>query len=578
MKILLFFLLAFLVPVNNIPEKIILQPAQRGEFDYTSYTMKSMTLREKISQMIVSYSDGFSLSESSSEFKRLKNVVQNEKIGGIIFFKGNSVQQAEFTNKLQSLAEIPLLISQDCERGTGMRLNDGSIFPSNMALGATRNKELAYQMGKIIALECKSFGVHQNYAPVMDVNNNPGNPIINVRSFGEDPKLVSMMGIQMIKGIQDAGLIATAKHFPGHGDTDVDSHSDLPVINFGMERLEEVELAPFKAAIETGVKSVMIAHLSFPALDNTPYLPSSLSKNIVDGLLIKKMGFGGLIVTDALNMDGITKHFNAKQVAVLCVEAGIDLILMPQGEKITIDAIEAAVKAGKISEERIDISVKKILDAKYKLGLNENKYVDVNKVGETVNSSESKKISQMIADESITLVKDNGNFLPFGKKSKDKKCLIISLNNGKENAMSNLFIEEFSARSEDYFSQTSSLDRTGDLSDGAYIEEEADKYDVIIIPVYAKVKIRTGTVGLPQTQLDLINKLTTKGKKVVVISYGNPYLINGFDGVEAYICAYADAWCSVKAGVKTLFGEIKFNGQLPVTINDKYTFGTGIKK
>ncbi|MCX6161795.1 MAG: glycoside hydrolase family 3 C-terminal domain-containing protein [Ignavibacteriae bacterium] len=578
MKILLFFLLAFLVPVNNIPEKIILQPAQRGEFDYTSYTMKSMTLREKISQMIVSYSDGFSLSESSSEFKRLKNVVQNEKIGGIIFFKGNSVQQAELTNKLQSLAEIPLLISQDCERGTGMRLDDGSIFPSNMALGATRNKELAYQMGKIIALECKSFGVHQNYAPVMDVNNNPGNPIINVRSFGEDPKLVSMMGIQMIKGIQDAGLIATAKHFPGHGDTDVDSHSDLPVINFGMERLEEVELAPFKAAIETGVKSVMIAHLSFPALDNTPYLPSSLSKNIVDGLLIKKMGFGGLIVTDALNMDGITKHFNAKQVAVLCVEAGIDLILMPQGEKITIDAIEAAVKAGKISEERIDISVKKILDAKYKLGLNENKYVDVNKVGETVNSSESKKISQMIADESITLVKDNGNLLPFGKKSKDKKCLIISLNNGKENAMSNLFIEEFSARSEDYFSQTSSLDRTGDLNDVAYIEEEADKYDVIIIPVYAKVKIRTGTVGLPQTQLDLINKLTTKGKKVVVISYGNPYLINGFDGVEAYICAYADAWSSVKAGVKSLFGEIKFNGQLPVTINDKYTFGTGIKK
>lgn len=537
--------------------------------------LADMTLREKIAQMIVTYSDGFEFSESSKEFKRIKNLVQNEKVGGIIFFKGNSLQEASMINKFQALAETPLLISADFERGTAMRLNDGSLFPSNMGLGATRNTQLSYQMGLQIAKECRAIGVHQNYSPVMDVNNNPNNPIINVRSFGENPELVSQMGDAMIKGLQDGNVIATAKHFPGHGDTDIDSHSDLPILNFDMERLNSIELAPFVSAINAGVKSVMIAHLSFPAVDNTPHLPSSLSQKLVNDLLINQLGFKGLVVTDALNMAGVTKHFSTKKVATLCTEAGIDLILMPQGEVETINAIEAAVKNGNISEERINISASKILEAKEWLGLFNNKLVDESQVASVINSSEAKTIAQKIADESITLVTDKDNLLPL-KNVSDKKALIVSLNNGNETANTQYFFNNFVAYNK--FASYETYDLTGDLNNNSEILSTASSFDYVIVPIYAKVKIKTGTVGIPASQLDLINSLVANGSKVIVLSMGNPYLVQGFSGVNAYVCAYGDSEASINATLKTMFGEIPFKGKLPVSISSEFTYGTGIQK
>lgn len=537
--------------------------------------LSEMTLREKIAQMIVTYSDGFEFSEDSKEFKRIKNLVANEKVGGIIFFKGNSLQEASMINKFQALSETPLLISADFERGTAMRLNDGSLFPSNMGLGATRNTELAYQMGLQIAKECRAIGVHQNYSPVMDVNNNPNNPIINVRSFGENPELVSQMGDAMIKGLQTGNVIATAKHFPGHGDTDIDSHSDLPVLNFDMARLNSVELVPFISAINSGVKSVMIAHLSFPAVDNTPHLPSSLSESLVNDLLINQLGFKGLVVTDALNMAGVTKHFSTKNVALLCTEAGIDLILMPQGEVETINAIESAVKNGSISEERINSSATKILEAKEWLGLFNNKLVDESQIASVVNSSETKAISQKIADESITLVTDKDNLLPF-KNVSDKKALVVSLNNGNETANTQYFFNNFVAYNK--FASYETYDLTGDLNNNSEILNTANSYEYVIVPIYAKVKIKTGTVGIPASQLDLINSLVANGSKVIVLSMGNPYLVQGFTGVNAYICAYGDSEASINAALKTLFGEIPFKGKLPVSISSEFIFGTGIQK
>jgi beta-N-acetylhexosaminidase len=459
-----------------------------------------------------------------------------------------------------------------------MRLEDGSIFPNNMGLGATRNSDLAYKMGLQIAKECKAIGVHQNYAPVMDVNNNPNNPIINVRSFGEDPMLVSELGVAMIKGIQDGGIISTAKHFPGHGDTDIDTHNDLPVLNFDKDRLRKVELVPFQNAIDAGVKSIMTAHISFPALESNSEIPASLSTKIVDNLLSGEMGFNGLKVTDALNMAGITKHFSAKQVALMCVEAGIDLILMPQGEETTIDAIESAVKSGKISESRIEYSTRKILEAKQWLGLDKEKTVDVNAVSSTVNSEESKKLSQLIADESITLVKNESGNIPFGRQMVKRKetCLIISLNNGNEKANSDYFLSTFSAKGKNYFSELISYDIKGDVKNPDEILNSAKDFVYVIIPIYAKVKIKTGTVGLPKSQLDLINNLTEKGIRVCVISFGNPYLLQGFRNVDSYICAYGDGESSINAGIKCLFGEIGFKGKLPITISDEFKYGTGI--
>lgn len=540
---------------------------------WTEIKLASMTLREKIAQMIISHSEGYNAYESSDQYKKLKNLITNEKIGGVIFFKGNSVQEAGMINDLQALSETPLLISADFERGTKMRLDDGSLFPSNMALGATRNPELAYQMGFQIAKECRAVGVHQNYAPVVDVNNNALNPIINVRSYGEDPELVSSMANKFINGLQNGFVIATAKHFPGHGDTDIDSHNDLPVLNFTKDRLDNLELIPFKNAIKSDVMSVMIAHLSLPAIDAENFVPASLSKSIIDGVLIDELKFNGLIVTDALNMAGVVKHFSTKEVALRCVKAGIDLILMPQGESETITAIEDAVNAGMFSEERINTSVRKILNAKKWLKLDEDKYSDIGNVLNVVNSDEAKKISRQIADESLTLVKNENNLVPF-LNSSNQSCLIVSLNNGNEKANSDYFLSKFNANNK--FNTTSFYDISGDVNNSEEILSDARNYDVIIVPIYAKVKIKTGTVGLPQSQISLINSLEAMNKKVVVISFGNPYLIQGFPEIDSYICAYADAETSINAGIESFYGTIKFKGKLPVTISEEYKYGSGI--
>lgn len=564
-------------PIENVTAKNE-NPVLTESSEWVKTKLSEMTLREKIAQMIVTNSFGLRLDKSDKEYKRLQDLVLNKKVGGVIFFKGNSIEEAELINELQSMSQTPLLISADFERGTKMRLDDGSLFPSNMGIGATRNPELAYKMGLQIAKECKAMGIHQNYSPVMDVNNNPLNPIINVRAFGEDPELVSTMGDAMIKGLQDGNIIATAKHFPGHGDTDIDSHNDLPVINFGTDRLDKTELVPFKSAINSGVMSVMIAHLAFPELEKDASVPASLSKNIVDGVLINKLGFKGLIVTDALNMQGITKHFSTEQVALMCVNAGIDLILMPQGEELTISTIENAVNSGAISVERIDASVTKILNAKNWLKLFDNKLVDVSKVSEVVNNSDAQNLSQLIADESITLVKNDGKLLPFKKENKTEKLMVVSMNNGNDKANSDFFASEFYNHSKEHFGSLTVYDVMGDFNYGDSIINNAvnNNYETILIPVYAKVKIMTGTVGLPQSQLDLINTLVAKGKKVIVVSFGNPYLIQGFTGINSYVCAYGDSESSIRAGIKALLGEINFKGKLPVTITNEFKFGTGL--
>lgn len=576
MKKTFLFLVLFFTVVNTITESS-LNITYSKNFTWAEMRIKEMTLREKIAQMIITYSDGYYNGDYDNNFKRLRNLIENEKVGGIIFFKGRALEEAKLINKLQALSETPLLISQDFERGTAMRLEDGSLYPNNMGIGATRNPDLAYQMGLQIAKECRALGVHQNYSPVVDVNNNPLNPIINVRSFGEDPNLVSVMGDAMIRGLQDGKVLATAKHFPGHGDTDIDTHNDLPEINNDMNRMNEVELVPFVSAIKSGVKSVMVAHISFPVLDKTPFIPATLSPEIINGLLIEKLGFNGLIITDALNMEGVTKHFNTKEVAVRCVKAGIDLILMPQGETKTIDAIENAVKKGDISEERIDISVKKILNAKEWLKLNENKYTNEDEVLNTINNQDAQILADKIAEESITLVR-NKNVLPINENNKFNNCLILSMFTGKEPENAQYFydgiynnIKSKSGKSPDI----KIIDN--DISNPGATYKNINDYDYIIIPLFIKVKMKTGTVGMNNSHAEFIKQLTdVYGKKVVVISFGNPYLLSNFENVSGYIAAYGDSKSVIDAAIKSIAGEINPKGKLPVTITDEYKFGYGL--
>jgi beta-glucosidase-like glycosyl hydrolase len=505
---------------NDIPKRLQYDKSANVKFNIKQM-LKSMTLREKIAQMIISNTFGENYDENSSEFLRLKKLCTDTKIGGFIFFKGTSMGYAALSNKLQKLSETPLLISADFERGTGMRVTDGSLFPNNMALGATDNPDLAYKMGLIIAKESRAMGVQQVYAPVCDVNNNPNNPIINVRSFGEDPQLVSKMSEAEIKGLQDGNVIATAKHFPGHGDTEIDSHKDLPILNFSMERLNNIELVPFKNAIKNNVGSVMIAHLSFPELESAPNVPSSLSKKIVNDLLIEQLGFNGLIVTDALNMKGITKYFSTEQVAVMCVNAGIDLILMPADEEASINSIESAVNEGNITEARIDRSVEKILKAKQKLGLYNNRFVSEDSVYLKVNTREAQMLAQQTADESITLVKDDNNVTPL-KKKEAAKLVVFNLSDGSENINSSYFNKKISEK----FPNAVINEINTEIADSiinAY-SDSIPASTIVLINLFAKVKYGTGKISIPSSQIALINAISSKTKNVVVTSFGNPYL------------------------------------------------------
>lgn len=576
MKKTFLFILMFFTVVNTITESTVNITFSKN-FSWAEMRLKEMTLREKIAQMIITYSDGYFNGENDNNFKRLKNLIENEKVGGIIFFKGRALEEARLINNLQAVSRIPLLISQDFERGTAMRLEDGSLYPNNMGIGATRNPDLAYQMGLQIAKECRALGVHQNYSPVVDVNNNPLNPIINVRSFGEDPNLVSIMGDAMIRGLQDGNVIATAKHFPGHGDTDIDTHNDLPEINNDMKRMNDVELVPFVSAIKSGVKSVMVAHISFPALDKTPFIPATLSPEIINGLLIEKLGFKGLVITDALNMEGVTKHFNTKEVAVMCVKAGIDLILMPQGEVKTIDAIENAVNKGIITEDRIDISVKKILDTKEWLKLNENKYINEDKVLNTINNQEAQKLSSKIAEESITLVR-NQNVLPLSQNNNFSNCLILSMFTGKEPDNAQYLYDGLYNKIKSINGISSDIKIIDyDISNHSTTYKNFSEYDYIIIPLFIKVKMKTGTVGMNNSHAEFIKQLTdVYDKKVIVISFGNPYLLSNFVNVAGYIAAYGDSKSVIDAAIKSLSGEINPKGKLPVTITDEYKFGYGL--
>ena len=561
----------------NTESNIVSTPLNLHEHsnEFVKKKLSEMTLREKIAQMIVANAVPENFSENSAEVKKLKKLCTDTKVGGFIFFKGNSSDYARLSNILQSNSDVPLLLSSDFERGTRMRVTDGALFPNNMAIGAADNKELSYKMGLEIARETRLLGIHQNYSPVCDVNNNPNNPIINVRSFGEDPQLVSRMSEAMIKGLQDGKVIATAKHFPGHGDTDIDSHNDLPQLNFTMDRMNSIELVPFKNAIDKGVISVMIAHLAFPELESQPNIPASLSPAIVQDLLIDKMNFKGLVVTDALNMKGITKYFSTSEVAVMCVNAGIDLILMPLDEVTTVNAIESAVKSGQISEERINRSAEKILKVKEWLGLFQHKDVQEADVYKSVNTTEANDIAQQIADESITLVKDDNNVLPFKNNNEGKTAFVIISEGGdldNTDYLKMLAPDHFKGCT--FYTATSSTmdsELKGSLS-------SLSGYDNIVVAIYAKVRYGTGKISISSANIDLVNRLKETGKNLAVISFGNPYLLKEFPTTPSYICAYGDSDFSIKAALKAITGGVKFKGKLPVTITEDHKYGTSIIK
>ncbi|HEX9919305.1 MAG TPA: glycoside hydrolase family 3 N-terminal domain-containing protein, partial [Pyrinomonadaceae bacterium] len=427
--------------------------ASREALRWAEGELRRMTLEEKIGQLISVGINATFLSQESEPFKRLRRQVEQHHIGGIILFRGNVYDSVHLVNRMQQLARRPLLVSADLEAGAGMRFIDTINFPWNMAVGATGNPEYARRMGEATAREARALGIQQIFAPVVDVNNNAANPVINVRSYGEDPAEVARMAAAFTEGAQSGGVLATAKHFPGHGDTAVDSHRGLPVVNVTRARLDAVELVPFRAAIAAGVGSVMIAHIGLPQLDPTkitplegvadrrPHyadsevivenatLPATLSAPVVGGTLRRDLGFDGLVVTDAMDMSGLTIYFTPGEAAVRAVVAGADMLLKPPDVDAAIRALREAVASGRLTEKRIEESARRLLAAKYDLGLVRQRIAPLENIDRIVSSDAALKLSDEIAERAITLVRDDARLLPAGNLPPAEGIFILGITN-----------------------------------------------------------------------------------------------------------------------------------------------------
>ena len=554
--------------------------------DWIKDELEKMSIDEKIAQMLMVRANGYYVNRESDQFKRLEFLARDLKVGGFVFFQGDVHTAALMINYLQRLAKTPLLNAADFEWGTAMRLRRGARFPEVMALGATRSPELAFLMGKAIGEESRAMGIHQVYAPVADININPNNPVINVRSFGEDPELVADMSCAFSKGLQSSLTIATAKHFPGHGDTHIDSHIGLPSIDLSRQRLDSVELLPFRRLISKGILSIMVAHIDVPALSGNEGLPASLSYKIQKNFLRDTLGFEGLVVTDALEMGAIANLNGVKSPVVSAIQGGADVVVLPPDEINAFEEIKNAVFRGKISEEQINQSVKRILLLKQWAGLDENRFVDIDKITDIVGNPRHIQLAKQIARRSITVLKSNEVLPLINKKNSKILNVVISDNENyrtevhrpavslSTEPVGDYFINQFRRRIPNV--QTVKLDPSSNALVVDSIGNLAKKADVVLVVVFSRGRSGSGKFGLPDNLITAANRILASSKSSIIIAMGSPYIISSFPKADAYICSYSDAECTTEATVEVLFGEIPATGKLPVTIPQMFTYGTGI--
>jgi beta-N-acetylhexosaminidase len=555
---------------------------QSPEAKWARQTLGRMTLDQKLGQLLMLYVWGRFTSAEDPEFRRLARWVAQGKVGGLLLQAlrtpaGIEIDRvyptAALLNQLQREAKIPLLVAADFETGTAMRLSEGTSLPHLMAVAATGNPRDAYAHGRITALEARTAGVNWIFGPVCDVNNNPANPIINIRSFGEDPAKVAELAAQLIRGAQASGVLATAKHFPGHGDTDVDSHMDLPVITGDRERLDQVELVPFRAAIKAGVGSMMTGHLLVPALEPNRELPATLSPAIIEGLLRREMRFQGLVITDSLDMAGVAMLYPPNRTAVLSMLAGADILLIPPSPEAALQSLREAVRDGRLPISKIDDVVQRILVAKARLGLPKHPAVDLNRLNETFGKPEFSRAALDIADRGVTLLRDEDRLLPLDA-TKPTRALLVAISADPEVLPGDGFEAEIRGR-------VDSLEVL--RADARFVPADrtelppTDSYDVAIVALYVRVADRKGTVGLPEEQKKLVERVLASGKSVIVACFGSPYLISHFPGARTWIAAFSTTAVAEKAMGRAIFGKVGIGGQLPVSVPGVAGIGSGLR-
>jgi len=540
-----------------------------------------MSLRDEVAQLVFVPFQGAMPHPRSQEHLRFVRLIRDVRVGGLILNNAANARTlphaepyalAAFLNRAQRLARVPLLVGSDFERGASMRVAGTTVFPHAMAFGAAGDPELARFEGQVTAREARALGVHWIYYPVADVNINPDNPVLNIRSFGEDPQAVAAEVAAFIEGAHSDPhnyVLTTAKHFPGHGDTAVDSHLNLPTVPAARERLETVELVPFRAAISAGTDAVMTAHVSVPALA-PPGLPATLSPEILTALLRGELGFQGLVITDALDMGAIVKGYPAGEAAVRAVEAGADALLMPADPEAAIRAVVAAVENGRLTRRRIQESVVRILAAKEKVGLDRKRLVNVEAASEVLDSPEANQKAQEVADRAVTLVRSPGG-VPLA--APERACFVVLAQSRYSNDGQTLIKEAHTRAPAAVAATLDPSQSRADVDDALASLRPCETY---VVAAFDSVTAYRGSLGLAGELPYALETLEGSGKPLALVALGNPYLLRSFPAASAYLATFSNVALCETAAVKALWGEIDIRGHLPVSIPGLAARGDGI--
>jgi len=549
---------------------------QERPADWVDQQIRSMTLDQKVGQMMVFGFTPNYYNNNDSRFEEFVDYVKECHAGGVIIWRGDPYAAARNIERLQSAADMPLMVMADMEWGTPMRINEGTYFLPNMAVGATGSEEYAYQMGKITAEEARTLGIHVNFAPVMDVNNNPQNIIINTRSFGEDPELVSKLGAAFIRGTQENGLIATAKHYPGHGDTDVDSHLGLPTIAASSDRINQVELVPFKTAVDAGVRMVMVAHITYSAFPQMQGRPASLDSYFIEDVLRNQLGFHGLVVTDAMGMGGISNNYWSGEAAVMAINAGNDMVLNSPNFESTYRFVLQAAREGRISAERIDTATRRILEMKAQMGLERKPVFNVQHFEDIFSRPEYRETAQEIANAAITLIRDENNNIPF-KADRLDSVLVVAITDREWGYMYRDQLERQVSRRIPAV-KSALIDSRSSAEEIEKIISLAQSSRAVITGVFVTWGSYKGSVTLPDTTVNLLTKFFEVAKPMAVVSFGSPYILRQIPQVRSYFCAYSADPLAIAAATRAIFGEIPIRAKIPVSIPGLAERGEGLTR
>ncbi len=573
-----------------------LAPSEKAR-KFAEKQVKKMTVDEKVGQLVHIGINARFANQNSEFYKDLRRHVVDNKLGGIIFFGAPVYETTILANRMQEAAKIPLLMSLDAETGIGMRFSDTVNFPWAMAVAATGNPEYARKMGEVTGREARAIGIQHVYAPVLDVNNNADNPVINVRSFGEDPEEVAKYGVAFAEGVQSQRVIATAKHFPGHGDTNVDSHRGLPIIDHSRESLEKTELVPFRRAVDAGIGSIMIAHIGLPQIDGEEIkplknfiqgdaeygaeiitenatVPATLSTKVQTDILRKDMGFDGLIVSDAMSMSGLTIYFSQEEAGVRAFLAGTDILEKPADVDAMLRGLKEAVKSGRIPEEHLDRSVRRQIAWKYEVGLFDRKITPIDQIDKIVSGPDTAALADEIGAKAITLVRLENGAMPVDRS---KKIAVIGISNGFDGpGTMGSFAGTLRAnglRFAQGYIQENSVTEQVDAARKAVAES-----DVVIVGLYGRVRSGAkNSVGVPENGAAILREALASGKTVIGISFGNPYVLSSFPEMKTYVVAYGDMPSLQRASARALLGMQDVTGKLPISLPGLHPRGTGIQ-